>query len=122
MSNRRYLYLLNKDEMESSAVSAAKRRQDPFVILVIDLNDETGFRIAAQIAGQNEVEHKRRLSALKKTPAVLIHDSTVAELDPLFPQSKGWGALRDEQLGEGLFRVVIIGDGGFSFVKHRLPY
>ena len=119
---RRQLFQFNKEWVETSAVDAAKRRgEEPFVILVMDLDDPTGFKMAAGLAGQEVAEKRRSDCAANNSSAVLTYDATVAAIDPMFPTSTGWATIRDAQLPSNVFRVVLIGDGGFSFITHKLP-
>ncbi|HUE72877.1 MAG TPA: hypothetical protein VMP01_18475 [Pirellulaceae bacterium] len=110
-----------REQIELTAVDAAQRRSEPFVILALDMDDPTAKAIATNIAGPAETEKYIANCAQQGMAACCTYDASDADLEPLFRDSKGWAALKPAIGQPGIIRVVAIADRGFSFLTLRLP-
>jgi hypothetical protein len=114
---RKKLFESQKERIEMAAVVATERRKgEPFVVLVLELQEPLAKRIAATKCSPEELERQ------SSTPgAVAIMDTSYADAGVYFEHLTNWAKAKSTPLTNGSFVVAIIGDGGVSFVSHRVP-
>lgn len=119
---RRRLYEFQKERIELIAQDASQRRGDePFVILVLDLNDPFARDIAIAKSSHADVDRQIGAAESKDVSPCLLLDTTEDDANVLFETSPGWDKLRSTAIRTGIVRVILVGDGGVTFLTHRMP-
>lgn len=122
MSDHRKAFFTSQIErIETLGVDAQGRRTEPFIILVLDLLDPSASSLAAAKSSPDAVQQQLALASSKGVSPCLLVDTSLADCDSLFRESHGWATRRSATVNWPVIRVVVISDGGISFVSHRIP-
>jgi len=126
-SDRRDYVLRSQVEKIELAAAEASKLGLEFAVLVCDLSDPLGTKMAMLFAGPGGSERvEKAMSDHELTPEtpVLIKAVGLGVIGGLFAldpaNAPAWKQFMDTDL-PGCFRIVVVGDGGISLSAHRLP-
>lgn len=120
---RARLYEHQKETLDLLVIGAVRRRKDEaFVILILDLRDNFARDIAIAKTGQDAVDKNIRQREQTGELPCLMFDTSEHDANVFFETMQTWPSFRDSTVPDGMVCFAIVGDGGVSFGRHRVPF
>lgn len=110
------------EKIEHRAVVATQSRSEPFIMLVLDLANDTAKAIATGFFGPLEVAKVIAQHQEDETGMCLVIDAPDRDVDQLFASWPAWHTLKNVIGKPGMIRIVLVSNDGIMFGSHAIPH